>query len=439
MPANYVLLETINLTQSASAVTFDNIPQSGYTDLKLVISARTDRAAGIDDCRIRPNNSTSSQTMRRLQGSGSSASSYTDTQIQFIAPAASATASTFSNTETYIPNYLSSNFKSFSVDGVTENNATAAYQHLDAGLFSSTSTISSIVIDTYVGSNFVANSTFSLYGLAAVGTTPAIAPKATGGDIIENDGTYWIHTFLTSGNFTPQTSLTCDYLVVAGGGGGSSGGNGAGGGGGGAGGYQTGSISVATSTTVTIGAGGAGGVSANGTQGGNSVFSSITSTGGGYGAVFPSYANSTGGTGGSGGGASSVFSGFTSTGGSATSGQGNTGGTGTTQGTYAGGGGGGAGAAGSNGGTNGGNGGNGLASSISGTSVTYAGGGGGGTDSGNAASSGGTGGGGAGRYTSAAVSGTANLGGGGGGSSGVLSNAGGNGGSGIVIIRYPIA
>jgi hypothetical protein len=441
MPANYVLLERIELNASAASVTFANIPQSGYTDLKLVMSARNvTNTETVGAVYFNSDTTDSNYRYRRLLGDGSAASSLSgNNPYWFYMDTTGETASTFSNCELYIPNYnVSGISKSISSDAVTENNATSALAVLTAGLWTSTSAINAIQIRPYSagGGSFAANSTFSLYGLAAVGTTPAIAPKASGGDVIDFDGTYWIHTFLTSGTFTPQTGLTCDYLVVAGGGGGSSGGNGAGGGGGGAGGYRTGSLSVATSTTVTIGAGGAGGVSANGTQGANSVFSSITSTGGGFGAVFPSFQNSTGGSGGSGGGASSVFNGFTSTGGSATSGQGNAGGIGTTQGTYAGGGGGGAGAVGSNGGTNGGNGGNGLASSISGTSVTYAGGGGGGTDSGNAASSGGTGGGGAGRYTSAAVSGTTNRGGGGGGSSGVLSNAGGNGGSGIVIVRY---
>ena len=41
MPVNHVLLETIELSQSAASVTFDNIPQTGYTDLKIVVSARS--------------------------------------------------------------------------------------------------------------------------------------------------------------------------------------------------------------------------------------------------------------------------------------------------------------------------------------------------------------------------------------------------------------
>ena len=76
----------------------------------------------------------------------------------------------------------------------------------------------------------------------------------------------------------------------------------------------------------------------------------------------------------------------------------------------------------------------GRASSISGTSVTYAGGG-GATDWAGVSAAGGTGGGGAGGATG--VAGTANTGGGGGGS-GFGSGGSGAGGSGIVIIRYPI-
>jgi hypothetical protein len=224
-------------------------------------------------------------------------------------------------------------------------------------------------------------------------------------------------------------ATSVEYLVVAGGGGG---GNGAGGGGG-AGGFRTASgLAVTPGSPITVTVGGGGGIN---TIGNASVFSSITSTGGGAGgSIF-----STGGSGGSGGGAGASNTGGAVSGGAGTGGQGNNGGsnTGSNQG---GGGGGGAGVAGSNGTGVGGNGGNGLASSITGTSVTYAGGGGGCPNNlGSNFAPGGTGGGGRGDswaspYSSGspAVSpGTANTGGGGGGGTG-----GAVGGSGVVIIRY---
>ncbi len=140
----------------------------------------------------------------QLYGNGSSASTDPSTQIAMWANGANATSNTFANAELYIPNYTSSNYKSASTDSVTENNATSALAIMTAGLWSNTAAITSITLTPDSATNFVQYSTFSLYGLAAVGTTPVIAPKASGGNIT-TDGTYWIHTFLTTGAFVPQT------------------------------------------------------------------------------------------------------------------------------------------------------------------------------------------------------------------------------------------
>jgi hypothetical protein len=249
-------------------------------------------------------------------------------------------------------------------------------------------------------------------------------------------GSYGTNGFyLPFPNNSTGAAVSTSYLVVAGGGGGgrdaASGASNAGGGGG-AGGYLASTTSLAStgSYVVTVGAGGAGGaVNSNGASGSNSVLTgngvTITSTGGGGGAR-----NSTGLTGGSGGGGAN-----SAAGGSAVSGQGFAGGAST---GFASGGGGGASAAGNTGHTTN-SGGAGLASSITGTSVTRAGGGGGGTYNG-AGGAGGTGGGGAGSTNAGnATSGTANTGGGGGGvgsdASGVTGSSG-AGGSGVVIVSY---
>jgi hypothetical protein len=430
MAQNYVLLERIELNASAASVTFSNIPQSGYTDLKVVISARG-TASGVGGSNLLSINGSSGGTnftCRLLQGNGGIAASGSPTNFVGDIPLASATASTFGNIEITFPNYTSSNYKSYSIDSVTENNATgtdSAYADLAAGLWSQTTAISSLGFSQSSGS-FVQYSTFSLYGLAAVGTTPVIAPKASGGNIT-TDGTYWIHTFLTTQTFTPFTNLTCDYLVVAGGGGtGGSATSGGGGAGGlrssvsptGGGGSAESAISAASGTayTITVGAGGAGSSGAAGTSGSNSVFSTITSTGGGFGT-----ASGAAGAGGSGGGGATA--------GSGTSGQGYAGGTGEA-------GGGGAGGVGQVSAFNGTNkGGIGVNNSISGTSVGYAGGGNPGGGQGNAY------GGGNGVYGAGSnnnTDGTVNTGGGGGGKWGDPAT-GKSGGSGIVIIRYSVA
>jgi len=446
MPANYVLLEKITVGAAvASSVTFSGIPQTGYTDL-VVKSSTRQTSTSVAYATLKFNGSSANFTYRSLEGDGSTAGSFNGSTGPFgVVTTSGNTANTFSNIEFYIPNYTSSNYKSYSSDSVSETNATGAYADLIAGLWSNTAAITSIELTPGAG-NFAQYSTFYLYGVAKLGTTPAISPYATGGDTIMTDGTYWYHTFVSSGTFTPQKSLSCDYLVVAGGGAGGAN-KGAGGGAGGlrstvtatgGGGSLESALSLGASAyTVTVGAGGARNTSSSGNNGSNSVFSTITSTGGGAGGS--NLGTSNGATGGSGGGGGG---GATSTGGTGTANQGFAGGNGVT-GTYdSGGGGGGASAVGQPGlntlAGGGGDGGNGVATSISGSSVTYGGGGGGGDSFGTGFGLGGTGGGGNGGAPNVAgTSGTANTGGGGGGS-GDNSATAGNGGSGLVIVRYAV-
>jgi len=440
MPGNHVLLETISLTQSAASVTFDNIPQTGYTDLKIVLSARdssTGNASG--NYYTIAFNGGSSYAARYLQGNGSSANSGTEPQLAGISDAASGTANTFSNDEVYIPNYTSTTNKSYSVDAVNENNTTGAYATLVAGSATSSTAINSITFTPNSSASFLQYSTFSLYGVAAFGTTPLVAPKATGGNIVANDGTYWYHAFLSSGNFVPQTPLTCDVLTIAGGGGGSAGGGGAGGLL-----YSTSNSLSATNYAVLLGAGGAGmGSDLNGFQGSNSQFGSLTAAvGGGFGAG-GAVGATTGGSGGSGGGAGAAQGSTTITASGGTGSQGSNGG-GVSNTSRAGGGGGGFSAAGSaapSGNGVGGTGGNGTNAYSSFATVTstgvsgYYAGGGGGTGTGTSTKAGGAGGGGTGGGdTVEATVGTINTGSGGGGSRTV--GGGKAGGSGIVIIRY---
>lgn len=448
MANTYTLLETITVgAAGASSVTFNSIPQTGYTDLVIKVSARTSYAQVYDWANIRFNGSTTGFTGRIIYGNGTTAASVSAANGPII-NGNTATASTFSNSEVYIPNYASANYKSLSSDGTNETNGTTAYVSLNADLWSNTAAITSVNITPNSGNSFLQHSTFSLYGVSALGVTPTKAPKATGGSIIQTDGTYWYHAFLSSGTFTPATALSCDVLVVAGGGGA---GPNQGGGGGAGGVYYTTSQSLSTAQTVTVGAGGAGGVENTSlpTVGSNSQIGSITAAvGGGIGgADNTSGAVANGGTGGSGGGGN-----YAGTGGSATSGQGYAGGNGGGASLYyGGGGGGGAGAVGANyvqpNAGNGGAGTNTYSSWLSttglGVSGYIAGGGGGGassqgvynTTNGGAGGSGGGGAGGNGTTTAAA--GTANTGGGGGGGGRTSTSFPGKaGGSGVVIVRY---
>ena len=300
--------------------------------------------------------------------------------------------------------------------------------------------------------------------------------SATGGSITTVCTNFKVHTFTGPGTFQVTAGsgplAVVDYLVIAGGGGGGT----SGAGGAGAGGYReskvaatsgcwtasplaaTTSLPVAVNSyPITVGAGGtvnpapgSGGIAGN--NGANSVFSTITSAGGGYGGGrAPSIGPVTnGGPGGSGGGGSWDIPG---TGSSSTGGTGNTppvnppqgfpGGTGKHNGpTHSTpGGGGGAGGPGPSEGSGGpagygtGDGAPGIASSITSSPVTRAGGGGGESSYGGNGGPGGGGDGAPGTPTPARA-GTANTGGGGGGGPSSPNPSAGVGGSGIVIIRY---
>jgi hypothetical protein len=451
MPSNYVLLNKQTLTANASSVVFSSIPQTGYTDLKIVMSARSTVGGGWQDASLTFNGS-GTYSNKFLYGDAVAASSSgSASAFTLRGPNGNgATALTFGNSEIHIANYTSSVAKSMSAMEVTETNAStqnSAITHMVAGNFTGTSPITTVTITSDSGS-FVTDSEFCLYGLAAVGVTPLTSPFATGGDSVTTDGTYWYHTFLSSGTFAPAKALTCDYLVVAGGGGGGSYGGGGGAGGlrstvtatGGSGSLETPLSLSSGNYAVFVGAGGAGGTSSaaqggskKGDAGSNSIFATITSIGGGSGLGFNLNTSSIANGGSGGGGIDSAGSSQYINGGTGTSGQGFDGGRGyrTNSGYNGGGGGGGAGSAGSDGGGSGasptgGAGGSGRSIAISGSSVTYASGGAGMAEIGSDA---------------AGASGTANRGIGGGASTGNGANraAGGNGGSGIVIIRYSIA
>ena len=315
--ANMELITSVTVgAGGASSVTLPatgTIPQT-YTDLKIVASTRQSGSAEGNQLGIRFNGSSVAEYSRIVvYGDGATVStaggsSETFARIAF-AESSTYTANTFNNIEIYIPNYASNNFKSFSTNAVSENNATSVYaQALYAGLWSNTSAITSITLSEYSGSgtNFVEGSTFYLYGISNVTS----GSKATGG-VVSSDGTYNYHAFYQTGIFTPTVAISnADILVIAGGGGGGGVGQTPGGGGGGAGGVRVFSSQSLTTTAYTclVGAGGAGGAGNNAgvpASGGNSSFSgsgfsTISATGGGRGGQYSTV--TAGASGGSGGG-----------------------------------------------------------------------------------------------------------------------------------------
>jgi len=173
MANTYTLISSVTVGSGGAAnISFTSIPAT-YTDLLVKLSPRFS-AASVNKALLMKFNSdasTSNYKNKNLRGSGSSATSGSDEGYAggYIAElnADSTTSNTFSNVEIYIPNYLSSNYKSFSVDSVMENNATTAYATLAANLWNSTSAITSIIFSEHTSSNFVQYSTAYLYGISS--------------------------------------------------------------------------------------------------------------------------------------------------------------------------------------------------------------------------------------------------------------------------------
>tara|TARA_Y100000004_G_scaffold114207_1_gene128302 strand:+ start:476 stop:2164 length:1689 start_codon:yes stop_codon:yes gene_type:complete len=280
------------------------------------------------------------------------------------------------------------------------------------GLGTTSTTGRNAGVGTAIGT-LIYNSTsdsVEVYGPRGWVTVRSTVLSVTGGTIDTSSRSgYTIHTFTGAGeSFTVAGGpLTVEVLVVGGGGGGGTGATGVGaqpsGGAGGGGGVEYSSSKTVADGTYPITVGGA---STRGGAGNPSIALDFTAGGG--------------------------LAHFSKNGGASGAPQSNAGGSGS---TYSGGGGGGAGGAGGNatGPITGGVGGSGYTSSITGTSVAYAGGGHGGDAP---AASGSDGGGGSNNISSnPAGDGLANRGGGGGGGYGApdTSTAG---GSGIVIIAY---
>jgi hypothetical protein len=158
---------------TVSSVTFSSIP-SIYTDLLIKVSARSTNIGNNYDNYYLTINGTAGGTAysdKILYAVGTSNGTFGHsgaTQMQIgSTPNTAGTASTFSNDDIYIPNYLSSNYKSVSADNVVERSTTTnglTFNSLVTGLWSSTSTITSLVL-TPDATNWVQYSSVYLYGI----------------------------------------------------------------------------------------------------------------------------------------------------------------------------------------------------------------------------------------------------------------------------------
>ena len=170
MPVTYNLIASNTLSSSAASVTFSAIPNT-FTDLVLRMSVRsTSTAANFVSMLGNYNTdtgSTNTYSITVLKGDGSTASSYRESNYFFISNtsvnAANSTSNTFTSYELYIPNYLVSANKPYSIISAGETNATGADISAVAGLWRNTAAITQIVLDP--AGDFAAGSSFFLYGI----------------------------------------------------------------------------------------------------------------------------------------------------------------------------------------------------------------------------------------------------------------------------------
>jgi len=161
MATAMTLISSVTVGSGGSAtISFTSIPAT-YTDLVVKYSAR--KASGGESNIQVTLNSGSTYAGIRIYGTGSAAASDTTSAWGGFIVGATQTASTFSNNEIYLPNYTSSNAKSWSIDTVDENNASSSLMGLGAQLWNGTAAISSI---TLTANDFAEYSTAYLYGIS---------------------------------------------------------------------------------------------------------------------------------------------------------------------------------------------------------------------------------------------------------------------------------
>jgi hypothetical protein len=169
MANTYTLIASSTVgSGGAAGFTFTSIPGT-YTDLLLRTSIRKSDSTTLSSSYLKFNSSTSDYSYKRLYGNGSGAASDTNvvgTASMYIGStnSATSTSNTFSNMDIYIPNYAGSTNKSVSVDIVQEDNSSAGYQFIIAGLWSNIAAITQI--DITGDANCVQYSTAYLYGIS---------------------------------------------------------------------------------------------------------------------------------------------------------------------------------------------------------------------------------------------------------------------------------
>jgi len=163
MANTLVKIQTVTVgSGGAATISFTSIPQT-YTDIKIVVSARTNHSDTQDVLFVKPNGSTSNLTYISVKGDGSATTANANNRL--VTNGNTATANVFGSADIYIPNYASAQFKSILADGVQETDGTDGNRTLVGNLWSDTAAITSVVLAPVTGTLFLEYSSATLYGI----------------------------------------------------------------------------------------------------------------------------------------------------------------------------------------------------------------------------------------------------------------------------------
>ena len=159
------LIETKTLTSNTASMEFTSIPQT-FTDLVLLISARTENNNGTLEVYFNTDTTNSNYTNLRFAGDGSNPYSELNNNPYFsVSTRNNQTSNTFSSSRIYITNYTSSVAKSISSDATPENNGTSADSMFISGRWTGTVAVNRIFIRPILAANLSSGTTMSLYGI----------------------------------------------------------------------------------------------------------------------------------------------------------------------------------------------------------------------------------------------------------------------------------
>lgn len=168
--ANMIPISTVTVGSAGSSILqFNNIPQN-YTDLMVKLSIKSEATSTLLLLRMKINGY-NAFTWQNLAAEGTTTGSYIQTSYGSDVTAhgtmvgtVAATTNTFGIAELYIPNYGSSNNKSYTLESTSEGTFAGSFMWVLGGLYSSTSPITSLTFYPETG-NFAQYSTATLYGI----------------------------------------------------------------------------------------------------------------------------------------------------------------------------------------------------------------------------------------------------------------------------------